>query len=91
MLVAQIVQATDVGLVSAHAGQLIREEDDRLVLNLAQIPNPPANALVVQDVYPPGLAAVRPLVAEARRDKLAVFAPGQDRPYVQSPPKSSSH
>jgi hypothetical protein len=88
VLVVQIGQATDVGLVGAHASQQIREEDDRLVLNLAQIPNPPANALVMQDVYTPGLAVVRPLVAEARRDELTVFAPGQDRPYVDAPSHS---
>ena len=85
VLVVQIVQATDVGLVSAHATQLAREEDDRLVLNLTQITNPQEKELVILDVYPPGLAVVSPLVAEARRDKLIVFAPGQDRPYIQSP------
>jgi len=81
-LSAQIAQGTNIGLASSHATQQLRETGALTVLNLTKMPSAQAKILVEQDVYPPGLGPIEPLLRAAAHDKLSVFAPGADKLYV---------
>jgi len=89
VLIAQIFQATDVGLRSSQAAEASREAGARTLLDLSKLPQSQAEVLVAQYVYPPGLSAVAPFVALARRDELSIFAPGASRPYRHDNPPGS--
>lgn len=75
-LLFQVLLSTSLVQLAAnnHAG---RERGARTLVNLPRIPPDRQQRLVVRYLYP-SMEAVRPLILEAKEDRLSVFGPGPE-------------
>jgi uncharacterized membrane protein (UPF0136 family) len=90
-LVAQFASTTTFGIVSARGIHWSRTIGARTLVNLDRLPSSEATPLILNNVYwsySPifSLVSLRPLLREAEKDHLSVFAPGPFAFYRQMGP-----
>ena len=90
IVVAQVSTATQHGLTDAKSYNERLTNGARYLVNLDRVPEAQRPCYDTQVLIPgsyPSLAALRPLLLEARQDRLSLFAPGPYRIYrAEGPP-----